>query len=81
MLDRSKNPKRSRDFFLLARHVATLATGEIQEHDPYTGKNPHTVELGKISGVKGGPARNLSITKKRRSEIEKKAAKARWKKK
>ena len=44
------------------------------------GKNPAAVALGKLGGAKGGKARAESLTKKRRSEIAKKAAKARWKK-
>jgi hypothetical protein len=35
--------------------------------------------LGSMGGKKGGPARAKSLTKARRSEIAKKAAKARWK--
>lgn len=38
----------------------------------------HAVVLGKLGGSKGGVARAKSLTKERRSEIAKKAAKARW---
>lgn len=34
--------------------------------------------LGRKGGLKGGPARAKALTSKRRSEIAKKAAKARW---
>ena len=34
--------------------------------------------LGKKGGLKGGPARAKALTAKRRSEIAKKASKARW---
>lgn len=34
--------------------------------------------LGRRGGLKGGPARAAALTKKRRSEIAKKAADARW---
>lgn len=81
MLERSKKLNRPRDTFQLARHVVQFAIGEIQEPDPYAGKNPHAVELGKLGGTKGGPARAEKLTKKRRKEIEEKAAKARWSKK
>jgi hypothetical protein len=37
--------------------------------------------LGSLGGKKGGPARAKALTKTRRSEIAKKAAKARWKRK
>jgi hypothetical protein len=41
-------------------------------------KNPAAVALGRLGGLKGGKARAASLTKKERSEIAKKAAKARW---
>lgn len=43
-------------------------------------KNPAAVALGKLGGKKGGPARAAKLSKSRRSEIAKEAAKARWKK-
>jgi len=36
------------------------------------------VALGRKGGLKGGKARAAKLTKERRSEIAKKAAKARW---
>jgi hypothetical protein len=48
---------------------------------PTEGKNPAAVALGKLGGAKGGPARAKKLTKEQRSEIAKKAAQARWKKK
>jgi hypothetical protein len=45
------------------------------------GKNPAAVSLGRLGGKKGGPARAAKLSKKRRSEIAKKAAAARWRKK
>ena len=42
-------------------------------------KNPHAAALGRLGGLKGGPARASSLTAKQRSESAKKAAKARWK--
>ena len=44
-------------------------------------KNPAAVALGLLGGLKGGKARDKALTKKRKSEIAKKAAKARWKSK
>ena len=41
-------------------------------------KNPAAVALGRLGGLKGGKARSNALSKKRRSEIAKKAAKARW---
>ena len=45
------------------------------------GKNPAAVELGRLGGKKGGKARAEKLTKEQRSEIARKAAKARWDKK
>lgn len=44
-------------------------------------KNPAAVALGKLGGAKGGKARAAKLSKKKRSEIAKKAAAARWAKK
>lgn len=41
-------------------------------------KNPAAVALGRLGGKKGGPARAKKLSKKRRSEIAKKAAAVRW---
>ena len=41
-------------------------------------KNPAAVALGRLGGKKGGPARAAKLSAKRRREIAKKAAKARW---
>jgi hypothetical protein len=42
------------------------------------GKNPAAVALGRLGGLKGGPARAQSLSKARRSEIARNAAAARW---
>ena len=41
-------------------------------------KNPAAVALGRLGGLKGGKARAEKLSDKRRSEIARKAAKARW---
>ena len=43
-----------------------------------TEKNEHAVALGKLGGAKGGHARAKVLTAKRRKEIARKAAEARW---
>src|SRR5690242_17922168 len=43
-----------------------------------TGKNPHAVALGRLGGVKGGPARAKKLSPERRREIAQKAIAARW---
>ena len=42
-------------------------------------KNPAAVALGRLGGLKGGPARARKLSKEQRSEIAKRAAEARWK--
>lgn len=41
-------------------------------------KNPAAVALGRLGGAKGGPARAAVLSDKRKQEIAKKAARARW---
>ena len=43
-----------------------------------TEKNPAAVALGRLGGLKGGPARAAKLTTKKKKQIAKKAAKARW---
>ncbi len=51
------------------------AEPESQEEDT---RNPAAVALSKLGASKGGQARAKKLSKKRRSQIAKKAAKARW---
>jgi hypothetical protein len=44
-------------------------------------KNPAAVALGKLGGPKGGKARAKALSAKRRSQIARSAARARWGKK
>lgn len=44
-------------------------------------KNPAAVALGRLGGLKGGKARALKLSAKRRKAIAQKAAKSRWNKK
>jgi hypothetical protein len=44
-------------------------------------KNPAAVSLGRLGGLKGGKARAKTLTKSERSNIARKAAMARWRKK
>lgn len=61
-----------------AKSVVDLATGEDTELTE-DGKNAAAVALGRKGGLKGGKARAEALTPKRRIEIAKKAAAARWK--
>jgi hypothetical protein len=42
-------------------------------------KNEHAVALGRLGGLKGGPARAAKLTKHERVEIARKAVNTRWK--
>jgi hypothetical protein len=80
----SKKPKaEGRDFMQVARRVVEEAIGErldgspLPEPEPDT-RNPAAVALSKLGAAKGGKARAKNLSKARRLEIAKKAAKARW---
>ena len=83
----ARKKKRDHDFSVNAFRVFQEATGQIEpepkqaEPELVDGKNPHAVALGRLGGLKGGSARAKKLTKEQRSEIAKKAAKARWNKK
>jgi hypothetical protein len=73
-----KGEKRPADVNARAVMIAKIATGEIEDKVPSPedeGKNPAAVALGRM----GGKARAEGMSKKRRKEIAKKAAQARWK--
>lgn len=70
-----KGQKRPADVIGTAIKVARIATGEIEDTQPDDGKNKAAQELGRL----GGQARAASLSKKRRSEIARKAAEKRWK--
>ncbi len=46
--------------------------------DVKTKKNPAAVALGRLGGLKGGPARTASMTAAQRKAAAHKAALARW---
>jgi len=78
----TKKAKHPRDTNQLAKSIVDIATGE-SEDTPKTvdGKNAAAVALGRLGGLKGGKARAKALSAKKRAEIAKKAAVARWKKK
>jgi hypothetical protein len=79
MPERSR--KRPRDPNQLAKLVVGIATGEIDDPGKFEGKNPAAVALGRLGGLKGGPARAEKLSARRRREIARAAAKARYGKK
>ncbi len=74
--------KRPRDISQLAKMIVDEATSEEPATTPtyQPEKNKAAQELGRLGGLKGGKARADKLTPEQRSEIAKKAAKARWKK-
>ena len=65
----------------LALEIVRLSTGESEEptKEPRSPISEYLAQIGRKGGLKGGPARAKKLSKKKRSEIAQKAAKARWK--
>ncbi|MBE9512773.1 MAG: histone H1 [Chloroflexi bacterium] len=74
----AKRRKREHDFSVTAFRVVQEATGETEQANKEKKFDP--VALGHLGGLKGGKARAEKLTPEQRSEIAKKAAKARWSK-
>ena len=70
-----RKKKQPEDTNLLAFEIVEEATAADES------KNPAAVALGKLGGKKGGLARAKKLSKKRRQEIARQAAAARWAKK
>ena len=75
-------PKRSskRDANEIAKAIVDQVADDVEpvKEPAEPQKNPAAVALGRLGGKKGGPARAEKLSKKRRSEIARKAAKVRW---
>ena len=67
-----RGEKRPADVIGNAVHVMRIATGEIEDSP--------APEHARKGGLKGGAARAKALSPKRRAEIAKKAAAARWSK-
>jgi hypothetical protein len=70
-----KGEKRPADANQRAVMVGRIAIGELEDVMTDEGKNAAAVALGRM----GGEARAKSLTKRKRQEIARKAAKTRWK--
>ena len=84
MKDQAAKRKKPRDLNLLAARIVEEATGSIApplEDTRLPEKNPYAVELGRLGGLRGCVMRAKRLTPEQRSEIARKAAKARWQKK
>jgi hypothetical protein len=61
-------------------HAPTERTEILGRRTVASEPNPHAAALGRLGGLKGGPARARALTAARRREIARGAALARWKK-
>jgi len=66
-----KRTSRSPDINQITAEIINAATKE-------SIKNPAAVALGRLGGLKGGPARAKKLSAKKRKKIAQKAAQARW---
>jgi hypothetical protein len=72
-------PKRPRDPNQLAKLVADIAAGNIEDMPVLDdGRDLAAVMLGRRGGLKGGRARAEKLSPERRKEIAQAAAAARW---
>jgi hypothetical protein len=65
----------------MASNMIDAIAGDLPAEQPESGKNPAAVALGRLGGLKGGKARAKKLSSKRKSEIARKAALRRWKRK
>lgn len=75
MPQRSSKKREPRDINELAFDVVRLLTSD--EPPEEERKNPHAVELRRLGGLKGGKARDAKLSKRRKIEIARKAARVR----
>lgn len=79
-----KNSQRPSDVNALAFQIVQEATKEKAQESLQTfakEKNPAAVALGRLGGLKGGPARAKKLSSKKRKKIAQEAAMTRWAKK
>jgi hypothetical protein len=84
--NRMKKKRPSTDPTVIAHDILQAITGQPagttsvkKEPADTPTKNPAAVVLGRLGGLKGGKARAEKLSAKKRADIAKKAAKARWK--
>ena len=59
-------------------HAPTERTAVLQVRTTAAAVNPHAAALGRLGGLRGGPARAARLSPRRRREIARAAARARW---
>lgn len=75
-----RGKKRPKDVNQLAKRIVDIAT-QSEDGDAAAikgGKNPEAVSLGRLGGLKGGPARAAKLTGEQRRDIARRAAERRW---
>jgi len=75
-----RSSKKPRDVKVLAASIVERSTGSPMPSSDATesAKNPAAVSLGRLGGLRGGPATAAKLTPEQRSEKARKAAQARW---
>lgn len=68
---------KKRDFTQIAKAMIDKVTGNAPPEKQDT-RNPNAVALSKLGASKGGKIRAKKLSAKKRKEIARKAAKARW---
>ena len=81
--DKREGTSKDHDFTIKARNVLEQVIGEHLDGTPLedANKNEKLVARARKAGKVGGKARAKKLSAKRRAEIAKRAAKARWNKK
>jgi len=78
----AKRLKRPRDPVQLGKLIGDILTGQVEDRAPDrpedSTKDQAAVALGRKGGLKGGRARADKMSAGQRTEIARKAAKARW---
>ena len=61
-------------------HAPTERTTVVARRLEDVARNPHAAALGRLGGQRGGPARAAALSPRRRRDIARAAARARWQK-
>jgi hypothetical protein len=59
-------------------HAPSERTAVLGRRTKPVALNPHAAALGRLGGLKGGPARARALSPERRREIARRAARKRW---
>jgi hypothetical protein len=59
-------------------HAPTERIAVLQRRTLPVALNPHAAALGRLGGLRGGPARAKALSPARRKEIARRAARKRW---